>query len=113
MERHGRCACKVSALILVNFCAALETFFILHGFHRQANTRPAGRPPSDLPVPLKGVNGRARDDLARLSRNFYESVSQFTLFATPISPSVLVTLRIRPIALVSPLGFVKLRTSLF
>jgi len=38
--------------------------------YRQANTRPVSRPPSDLPVPLNGEHGRAREDLARLSLLF-------------------------------------------
>src|SRR5271168_1505337 len=55
----------------MHFLRGSETFLGFGGFHRQANTRPASRPPSDLPVPLKGDNGRARDDLARLSRFFW------------------------------------------
>jgi len=55
----------ISTKILVTFCIFSGTFFVLQGLYRQANTRPASRPPSGWSdFPERGA--RRRDDLARL-----------------------------------------------
>jgi hypothetical protein len=56
--RHGSNDANFSTAILVNFLRGHETFFGFAGFHSQANTRPASRPPSDLPVPPTWGQGR-------------------------------------------------------
>ena len=46
--------CYFSTVILVTFLGSSGTFFKIPGLYRQANTRPAIRPPSEWPVPREG-----------------------------------------------------------
>src|SRR5882672_5611314 len=46
--------CYFSTVILVTFFGSSGTFFRIPGLYRQANTRPAIRPPSEWPVPREG-----------------------------------------------------------
>src|ERR1700739_3669625 len=50
---------SISTVILVTFFGCTGTFFSLPGSYRQANTRPAGRPPSDWPASPRGETREA------------------------------------------------------
>ena len=65
MGCRARPQALISTVILAIFLGFTGTFFRIPGLYRQANTRPAGRPPSDWPDSPRGEKGR-RDDLARL-----------------------------------------------
>jgi len=49
---------RLALQILASFLGFAGTFFWIPGLYRQANTRPAGRPPSDWPdFPERGKKG--------------------------------------------------------
>lgn len=59
MGGRARRPATISIVILVTFFGFAGTFFQIPGLYRQANTRPAGHPPSDWPASPQGERREA------------------------------------------------------